>query len=67
LVIANEICRRKEKGEPIIINEDSAAKLFLQMWMDRNKDFVMKQFKLEEDSFEFVVGILFGSGTLNKQ
>jgi hypothetical protein len=34
VVLSDEVSRRQEKGEPILINDPAEGKLFLQMWMN---------------------------------
>ncbi len=63
VVLADEIRRRKQKGEPILINEQSAAKLFLRLWMHEHRDFVTEHFGSDDANYEFVVGIMFAPGT----
>jgi hypothetical protein len=63
VVLADEIRRQKEKGEPVLLNDQSAAKLFLQLWMHEHRDFVTEHFGSDDANYEFVVGILFAPGT----
>ena len=63
VVLADEIRRRKEKGEPVLLNDQSEAKLFLQLWMHEHRDFVTEHFGSDHANYEFVVGILFAPGT----
>ncbi len=63
VVLADEIRCRKEKGEPVLLNDQSAAKLFLQLWMHEHRDFVTEHFGSDHANYEFVVGILFAPGT----
>lgn len=63
VVLADEIRRRKEKGEPVLLNDKSEAKLFLQLWMQEHRDFVTEHFGSDDTNYEFVVGILFAPGT----
>jgi hypothetical protein len=63
VVLSDEISRRQEKGEPILINQPAEGKLFLQLWMKENVDFVEQHFGSEEDNCVFIVGILFAPST----
>jgi hypothetical protein len=63
LIVADEINRRRGENKPVMLNNESEAKLFLQLWTDENKDFIHEHLGTEDDSCKFILGILFAPGT----
>ena len=64
LIVADEIIRRKEDNKPVLLNNESEARLFLQLWTDENQDFIHEHFGSEDDNCKFVLGILFAPRTV---
>ena len=64
LIVADEIIRRKEDNKPVLLNNESEARLFLQLWTDENQDFIREHFGSEDDNCKFVLGILFAPRTV---
>ena len=62
-MLADEVSCRQEKGEPILINQPVEGKLFLQLWMKENEDFVEQHFGSKEDNCIFIIGSLFAPST----
>ena len=44
-------CCQKESGEPILLNVESEAKIFLQSYMDDHRDFITENFGKEDDTW----------------
>ena len=64
VVISDEIQRRKDNDEPVLLDKAEAAMEFIVDWSENNKDFIVRHFGTENDNFQFITGILFAPSTV---
>ena len=63
MVLADEVARRKAMNLPVLLQNQSEARTFLQNWMIDNADFVDEHFGNEDANCRFILGILFAPQT----
>jgi len=63
MVLADEVARRKAMNLPVLLQNQSEARMFLQNWMIDNEEFVDEHFGNEDANCRFILGILFAPQT----
>jgi hypothetical protein len=63
MVLADEVARRKAMNLPVLLQNQSEARRYLQDWMVDNADFVDEHFGKEDADCRFILGILFAPQT----